>query len=162
MLGAFFPTQLKFKIQKTRNLVVDPLTFFGARLTLANPGRKDISAKRASTISAHISPAIDACGSAMWPAALHLFDRMKLFGVTFTASHEGIVKVLGLNWAMSLQVTMHVPDCLADAALYRQALLSCLRSGELMQALRPRRPRGCDHMVLATSEYRICFVMLCS
>eukprot|EP00435_Cladocopium_sp_Y103_P035128 s1218_g9.t1 len=96
----------------------------------------DISAKRASTISAHISPAIDACGSAMWPAALHLFDSMKLFGVTFNSSHEGIAKVLGLNWAMSLRVTMHVPDCLADAALYRQALLSCLRSGELMQALR--------------------------
>ena len=86
----------------------------------------------------------------MWPAALHLFDSMKLCGVTFNASHEGIVKVLGLNWAMALQVTMHVPDCLADAALYRQALLSCLRSGELMQALRPRRPRGFDHMVLAS------------
>ena len=85
--------------------------------------------------SPQLSAAINACGNARWPTALHLFANLKEFDLVFS-SYEGIAKALSVNWAMSLQVLSFVPDFLADVALYRQALLSCCKSGELMQALR--------------------------
>ena len=60
-----------------------------------------------------------------------------MIGVPFSVSYEGIIKALGVNWAMSLRLMTSVPEDQADAALYRQVLLSCLKNGEMMQALRP-------------------------